>query len=203
MDLIDNVYEYAAKNGINDIIHTGDFLEGIYDGRPCKHKNIISQAMYVSDKYPHDININNMILLGNHDYSALMNHNFEMDKFFERRDFTFLDYGISDILIKKEVIKLKHRIKKYDISIGEKSRIHLHGHSHAFKIDQPSKLVVNVPTISDVSSSMSEQQKGFLDISIGFAKDEAETINIKYISLDDSIKNTEKQLQMKKIMKNY
>lgn len=203
IDLIDNVYEYAVRNNISDIIHTGDFLEGIYLGRPSKHKDIISQAIYVNNKYPMHKGINNRILLGNHDYSALINHNFEIDKFFERSDFIFLDYGISDLIVNKEIIKLRHRIKKYDISSGLKARIHLHGHSHTFKMDYSNKLVVNVPTISDVSSSALEQQKGFLDIEITFNKEEAEIINIKYISLDRSKKNTEKVISMKRILKNY
>lgn len=139
IECIDAMYNYCTKEGINIILHTGDFFEGIYDSRKkqCKFKNAENQISYGLKTYPYDKNILNFILLGNHDATFITNNGIDIQSVIlnKRHDLIPIGYGCSDIILGNYLIKMRHQMQNIKLkNINPNNTIFLYGHSHFFQL---------------------------------------------------------------------
>lgn len=202
MRYLDTVYEYAAKNGIKYIFHTGDLLEGPYANfRRCKtkYKSIEAQMEHVISDYCYDRDIHNMILLGNHDaFSIVTDHVDVAPLLDERSDFSILGYKSAYIKVRDEYISLKHDISRLINNPEDRIvLVNFYGHSHQYKCTHDDKYsIFRVPTLSDLpDNKLAVVNKGFLVGQIDFNGDIAEYLKVTYHSFDDgSISSFERTL---------
>lgn len=90
--LMDEVYEFAKKNGIETIINLGDLVQGVA-GREKTQEEYRGDARKQYEElvkiYPRDRYIKNKILLGNHDISSIYSDSefslYDMVKLLENR----------------------------------------------------------------------------------------------------------------------
>ena len=72
VDLLNQIYDFCAKEGIHIIINGGDIIDGFLGFENLKKfKTIEEQINYFLKHYPYDKNILNFTCLGNHDYDVL------------------------------------------------------------------------------------------------------------------------------------
>ena len=155
IDILNQAYDYCAKEGIHIILICGDIIEGMRDSAQTIHHNICEQIDYALKNYPFDNNILNFATLGDHDYDALQKNGQNLALVFEsyRHDIIPLGYCTGQINIKNDKIIIKHPSDKFEELKSE--NIHhslmLLGHSHQMKV-QPSNDVtkVKVPTLSNL-----------------------------------------------------
>lgn len=188
---LEEVYDYAAKNGIKHIFHTGDFLEGTYDNyRRCKkeYSKIESQVEHTLKNYCYDPSITNHILLGNHDAFPIISNNYNPSEYLkERKDFNLLGYRTAYIKIKEEYISLKHEISRLVNELEDVTvLLNFLGHSHQYKCYYDGKYALfRVPTLSDMPSNKHTIiNRGFLAGSINFDNDKASNLQIEFINFD-------------------
>jgi hypothetical protein len=167
--LINIVYEYAIKNEIKVILNCGDNIEGEYTSDRKSIKDLYSQIEYFIKKYPYDKNINNFIILGNHEYHSLYYDGLDMANALKntRYDIIPIGYGQGNINIQKDNIILYHQIcKDFKPHInGEK--ILLSGHGHMMKTKLRDIFWLGVPTLSYQSNDKTKDViPGFVDLTI-------------------------------------
>ena len=191
-DYLKMVYEYASKNSIKYIFHCGDFFEGTYaNSRRCKpkYRTVDSQVEHVLKEYCYDDNIENIILLGNHDAFPIISSKVDVrDLLSERDDFNVLGYRSAYIKINDEYISLKHEISRLMNEVEDKTvLLNFFGHSHQYKCYYDGKYAIfRAPTLSDLASnSHTVINKGFLDCSIDFDKGSASNLFVNYIPFDE------------------
>lgn len=149
-DYIKLVYEYAKKNNIKTILHGGDFIQGTYAPVRDSGINVFEQLESTLYKYPHDKNIKNYLLLGNHDYLLIRK---SIEKTFElfniRNDINVI--GLKNIYInwKDYLVYMYHNIPKlYLYNHKLDTLIKLYGHHHDYNYsDNLGK--VYLPSLSD------------------------------------------------------
>lgn len=191
LDYLNMVYEYASKNGIKYIFHTGDLIEGAYSNfSRCKsqYKSIYNQVNHVIKDYCFDEGITNIILLGNHDSSALLDPIGDIVPILnERKDFDVLGYRSGYVKVNNEYISLKHvtpsfksvAIKNYNVLLN------FSGHSHHYKCTfNDSYYSFKSPTLSDVTFNR-KYSRGFLSCQLSFNKGDAEELSVNYINFDE------------------
>lgn len=184
IDLIESIYDYAIKNDIKGIIHTGDLIEGVSEAvenheQIVKIPDSLEQAKYVVKNYPKDNTITNYILLGNHDSTTLNYSGFDISQFIasKRLDMIFTGYRIANLKINNDFIALHHPFLQknnhyYDEEINNdfvtKKNIPfviIRGHTHASSLyDFEKSLVICVPALYDKG----DMQKGAWDIELTF-----------------------------------
>lgn len=194
---INQLYEYAAKEGINVIINCGDIIDGC-----CEQEEIeIAQTQIETfiKKHPYDPNIINLTTFGNHDYSALERYGIDISKIipYERSDFISLGYGTSLVNIKKGQIIISHPVKHAKIHPNYKwsqeyleRKIVLKGHGHHnFIKTSDKKCIIKVPTISDIIHSEYATIPGALKLTIQFNEEgQFEIVNIESLAFLNGIK---------------
>ena len=144
---IDLVYDYAINNNINNILHTGDFMQGTIKPVISSCQIIENQILYVLDNYPYDKSINNYILIGNHDYFIFRKDENIIYYFAERKDLNFLGYRKVYLNWNNNLISLSHELKKHKIDVPRlETLVCFVGHRHELHIENNT---IYVPTLSD------------------------------------------------------
>lgn len=135
LDLLNQIYDYYIKNGINIILNTGDLVDGWIGQNKKINKDINHQLDYLIKKYPFDKNILNFICLGNHDVHSFNKFGINL-KFLllnYRHDLIALSSGTSYINVKNENIIMKHALNYNKPALGQiNNSIILEGHHHKF-----------------------------------------------------------------------
>lgn len=180
LDLVDNAFNYCAKNGINIILCAGDMIDSL-PGR-CKeeYNTLEKQIKHFVKDYPHDKNILTFAVGGNHDIYALYKEARSIIDYINnyRHDIIISDFLLNTVNIKNESINLYHHIDNY----GKKNSdaiITLHGHAHKYMayINQNNKLQVVVPSLSDINETLPTA----LEMNLHFKKGFIETVDLKQI----------------------
>ena len=188
--LADSVYEYATKNKINNILICGDVLEGNYTGSPTNLKDVKSQLEYFVKKYPYDRNINNFMILGNHDYYSLKNDGYNIAKFIKnnRYDIVPIGYGQGSVNIKRDNIILFHKLHDGFKPNINTEKIVLSGHSHMMKTKLRDIFWLGIPTLSNKSNDKTKEViPGFVDLSINIEKDRFEYAEAKHMIITPKV----------------
>ncbi|MBR6690951.1 MAG: metallophosphoesterase family protein [Bacilli bacterium] len=182
--LLDIVYDYAVKNGINIILNCGDSIEGDYTSAQKNIKDLHSQLEYFIKKYPYDKSIKNFMILGNHDYHSLHNNGLDISTAIKnsRYDIIPIGYGQGNVNVKNDNIILFHKL--YDgfkpIINGEK--IVLSGHSHMMKTKLRDIFWIGIPTLSYQSNDKTKNViPGFVDLSIDMENNRFEYAEAKHL----------------------
>lgn len=110
LESINNIYEYASKNGIKTIINLGDMFDFVsytekrqyksFENNECMIENVIK-------RFPFDKNINHLIMGGNHD-KLMIGLDPIKELCIERQDFIDLGYDHAGILFGEDIISLHH-----------------------------------------------------------------------------------------------
>lgn len=188
--LVDNVYEYASKNGINNILICGDIIEGDYTSYPMDLKDVDSQIDYFVKEYPYDSTINNFVILGNHDHHCLKTEGYNIGQFIKnnRYDIVPIGYGQGSVNVKKDNIILFHKLYdgfKPDINT---EKIVLSGHSHMMKTKLRDIFWIGIPTLSNKSNDKTKEViPGFVDLSIDMEKDRFEYAEAKHMIITPKV----------------
>lgn len=188
--LADSVYEYAAKNGINNILICGDIMEGDYTSSPTNIKGVDSQAEYFVKKYPYDRNINNFAILGNHDHYSLKTEGYNIAEYIKnnRYDIVPIGHGQGSVNVKQDNIVLFHKLYdgfKLDINT---EKIVLSGHSHMMKTKLRDIFWIGIPTLSNKSNDKTKEViPGFVDLSINIENDIFEYAEAKHMIITPKI----------------
>lgn len=188
--LINMVYDYASKNGINIILNCGDTIESDYTTSKKSINDVYSQVNYFIKKYPYDKNISNFLILGNHDVHSLNFDGFDISKTIKnsRYDIVPIGYGQGNVHIKNDSIILFHQLHdgfKPQIN-GEK--IVLSGHSHMMKTKLRDIFWISIPTLSYKSNDKTKDVvPGFIDFSIDIENNRFERAVAKHLIITPKI----------------
>ena len=188
--LIDSVYEYAIKNGINIILNCGDNIEGDYTSAEKNIKNIHSQLEYFIKKYPYDKNILNFTLYGNHDYHSFLSDGLDISKTIQNSRYDIITAGIgqANIHIKHDNIILFHKLKDGFKPIINGEKIVLSGHSHMMKTKLRDIFWIGIPTLSYKSNDKTKDViPGFIDLSIDMENNKFEYAEAKHMIINPNI----------------
>ncbi len=204
--LADKVYEYAAKKGINIIINCGDIIEGDYTSEKKVISEFVDQIDYFLEKYPYDKNINNFILLGNHDRHSLTNNGFDLATCIKnsRYDMIPVGYGNGNIKVKNDNILLYHKLHEgFKPKIEQGNKLLLSGHGHMMKTKVRDILWLGVPTLSYKSNDKTKRiLPGFIELDINLEHDKFEYIEAKHLVLaPDIIEMGETRCRVKNLFK--
>jgi len=197
IDRINQIYEYAAKNGINIIINCGDIIDGCCDD--VEEKNIKKQIATLIEKHPYDKDILNLVCFGNHDYSALEKYGIDVSKILtsSRNDFISLGFSTSLINIKNGQIIVSHPVRhaKFHQShhwpqewLERKVILKGHGH-HNYAKTSNKKCIIKVPTLSDIVHSQYATIPGALKLTIELnEKGQFQIVNIETLVFANGLK---------------
>lgn len=155
VDILNQVYDFCAKEGINIIINSGDILDGFLGSK--NYKKIDSyekQIEHLLNVYPYDKNILNFTCLGNHEYDALekTGQNLETVLNIKRHDIIPLGYGIGRLKIKNDEIIVRHPQTPTSKPIETiNSGLFIYGHSHRAKNEIFGNVVnLHIPSLSNM-----------------------------------------------------
>lgn len=188
--LVDAVYEYAIKNGINIILNCGDIFDGDYTADSRFLKSLDSQLEYFIEKYPYDKGINNFVISGNHDYHSLHYDNLDVLKHinYKRHDIIPIGHGQGNVNVKNDSIILFHKLRDGFKPIINNERIVLSGHSHMMKTKLKDIFWLGVPTLSNKSNDKTKDViPGFIDLSINLENKRFEYVEAKHLIITPNI----------------
>lgn len=188
--LINIVYDYAIKNGVNVIFNCGDTIEGDYTSEPKYIKDIYSQLEYLIKKHPYDNSINNYVIFGNHDYHSLYNDGLDIGKTIHnnRYDIIPVGYGQGNIDVKNDSIILFHKLNKDFVPIINEEKIILSGHGHMMKTKLRDIFWLGIPTLSYKSNNKNQDViPGFVDLSIDISNNMFESLEAKHLIINPNI----------------
>lgn len=183
--LLEPVYEYAIKNGINYMLVCGDNVEGDYTSCKRSIETLEDQVKTIIEQYPYDESIKNIMIFGNHDQHSLLNGGLDVMEEIRnnRKDFVLLGYGQGNVNLKNDSLVLFHKLgadSHPNTDYGEK--IILSGHGHIMKTKIREQLWLCIPTLSYVSIDRTKQIiPGFVELEVQFEKDKFEYVNAKHI----------------------
>lgn len=162
-DLLEKLYDYALDNDIKTIINLGDLI----DGKTSK-LSIEKQLNLLLKNYPYNESINNIILLGNHDFHSLYYDNYDIaDCLKERKDFINAGYGIGYINIYNKYIGLFHNLSLLKVKrLDFYPFMNLYGHRHSYKVNIGDELNIKIPTLSNKTHN--DSLPSFLDIKLEY-----------------------------------
>ena len=190
MRLMDYVYEYAIKNGINIIFNCGDSIEGDYTSYKKDLKDIYSQIEYFIRKYPYDRSINSFMILGNHDYHSFHENGLDISKAIggSRYDIIPIGYGQGNVNIKNDSIVLFHKLKDGFSPVLNGEKIVLSGHSHMMKTKIRDVFWIGIPTLSYKSNDKTKDViPGFVELSIDIENNRFEYVEAKHMIITPKI----------------
>lgn len=188
--LLNIVYEYAIKNGINVILNCGDTIEGDYTSESKIIKDIYSQLDYLISKHPYDRSINNYMIFGNHDHHSLYFDGLDISKTIHgsRYDIIPVGFGQGYIDIKKDSIILFHQIYKDFKPIIKSEKVLLSGHGHLMKTKLRDIFWLGVPTLSYKSNDKTKDViPGFIDLNINLSNDRFEYFEAKHMIINPKV----------------
>jgi len=173
VDLLNEVYNFCAKEGINIIINGGDIIDGFLGkDKFRKFKTSQEQIEYALKSYPYDKNILNFICLGNHDYSILekTGQNLETILLAKRHDIISLGYGVGNLKIKDDQIVVRHPKTPISKNIDPVfNGLVLIGHTHRPKnVIHGNRVNIYLPSLSDKDSWDRNSLPGFVKATISF-----------------------------------
>lgn len=152
--LLNLVYDYCTNNNIHIILNAGDFIDGEVN---CANTKILptKQIDHALRIHPISSQIINYLVLGNHDYSMLVNHGIDILKVIKdkREDIVPLGFGEGILKIKNDQIVIQHPLLYRTSSNGNYSKtLIIRGHGHAPKINlDTSNLLVYAPSLSNLN----------------------------------------------------
>ena len=188
--LVDSVYEYASKNGINIILNCGDSIEGNYTSHKKNITDIHLQLEHFIKKYPYDKDIINFMVLGNHDYHSYCYDGLDISKTIKnsRYDIVPIGNGRGNINVKKDNIILFHKLYDGFKPMIKDDKIILSGHGHMMKTKIKDIFWIGVPTLSYVSNDKTKDViPGFIDLTIDMEKDKFEYAEAKHLIITPKI----------------
>lgn len=163
---LDYVYEYAKKNGIKNIIHTGDLIQSTMRPVMKKYVNETKQINHLVEVYPYDEDITNYILFGNHDYHTLKKEDYYLRIIKSRKDFNILGFKRAYLSWQKFLICVDHPIDKYKINIPNVNPlIRFIGHSHDFHMSKPNNFYTPPLSLDQKYHNYGVPWPGFLVVS--------------------------------------
>ena len=161
LSVLNNVYDYCAKEGINIIINAGDLINGLF-GDSNRLTSFEEQIDYVAKNYPFDDKIINFICLGNHDHDSLKKTGQDLGLVLKarRHDMVPIGYGVGVLNVKNDQIIVRHP-GIYKIKETYEHKLIISGHSHKMKtfIDG-NNIIINIPSLSDISFTKNEMMPG-------------------------------------------
>ena len=156
LDLIDKAFNYCAKNGINNILCGGDFIDGNFSQGEQKISDVYKQIEHFIKNYPSDKNILTYGVAGDHDFSAFTNNYLNLVEICNnlRHDIIIGGFNNTTIAIKNDLIHLYHFVNNGEI-LQTNAPIILHGHSHKFASNIVNNVLnVTIPSLSNVVTDM-------------------------------------------------
>ena len=185
LNLVNYVYDYASKKGINYIFICGDNIEGDYTCDKKNIKDIDSQIETLIKKYPYDKNIINVMIFGNHDHHALKSNGFNVASRIKnsRYDMVPIGYGQGNVNIRKDSFILFHKLHEQSSpNVLNNEKVVLSGHGHMMKTKIREQLWLCIPTLSYVSTDKTKDViPGFVELNIDFERGKFESISAKHI----------------------
>ena len=156
--LLNLIYDYCTNNNIHIILNAGDFIDG--EVNIANTKILPIKQIYHSLKvHPISSNIINFLILGNHDYSMLINHGIDISKVImdKREDIIPIGFGEGILKIKNDQIVMQHPLLYKTSNNGNHSKtIIIRGHGHAPKINlDTSNLLIYAPSLSKLNFNKS------------------------------------------------
>ena len=188
--LMDIVYEYAIKNGINVILNCGDIIEGDYTSSKKNLKSVDAQLEYLIKRYPYDKNINNFLVLGNHEYHSLSYDGFDICRAIKnsRYDLVAIGFGQSNIYKKNDTIILFHKLKDNFKPIINGEKILLSGHGHMMKTKLRDIFWLGIPTLSYKSNYKTKDViPGFIELNIEIENNRFSYVEAKHLIITPNI----------------
>lgn len=144
---IDNVYEFATVNNIKTILHCGDLMQGSVKPRIDVNQTLKEQAYSFIRNYPLDVNIDNYICLGNHDYFMIKENNDILKIINLREDINILGFKKVYLSWCNYLFSMCHHLNKYKIDVPRlETIIKFCGHRHELFIKDS---YFFLPTLSD------------------------------------------------------
>ena len=189
--LLNYLYEYASKNGINYILNCGDIIEGDYTTDKKSIKSFEDQTETFLKKHPYDRNINEILILGNHDHYHFKNNGYDVSEKIKnsRYDIVPIGYGQGNVNLRNDSLILFHKLAEDSKPVIQSNeKIILSGHGHMMKTKLKDQLWLCIPTLSYVSTDKTKDiVPGFVDLSIDFEKGKFEYIEAKHLILNPNI----------------
>ena len=140
-------YDYACRNGIKNVIHLGDLIEGNSNPRWSQKLSVDAQLEYLAKVYPPAEECKTYLLYGNHDENIQLHDKKEKDFYKRCRNMEQIGTGLSYMFFCDYIIKLYHDcnmiFKKLDIN----PEFTLAGHSHSYSFN-PYQRYIHVPALS-------------------------------------------------------
>ena len=180
LDLVDNAFNYCAKNGINIILCVGDMIDSSSNRCKEEYNTAEKQMKHFVKDYPHDKNILTLAVGGNHDMYAFYNESKSIIDYTNnyRHDVIIGGFLLNTINIKNESIDLYHHIDNFTMQkTGSVIRLHGHAHKYSTQVDSKNKLQVVVPSLSDINKTLPTT----LEMNLHFKKGFIETVDLKQI----------------------
>lgn len=143
MSMLDYVYDYAKRAGINHIFHAGDLLQSTMRPTNPRLRDEYKQITYTVDHYPHVDGIKTYILFGNHDFHTLIKDDHYLKVLKSRKDFDILGFKRAYFTWNKYLLNIRHEIDKYKIEIPNvDTEAMLCGHRHEFYVHGHDKIML-------------------------------------------------------------
>lgn len=184
LDLIDRVYNYCIKNGINIILCGGDLVDGSFSRGTQNITDLYKQVEYFIRNYPYDSSILTFGVAGDHDISVFKNMSLDMIELFNnyRHDVIIGGYNNMGINLKNDKIHMYHHIDGGEMRQTD-APIILHGHSHKYSTGiKNSILNITISTLSNITQVMPSA----LELNLNFNKGYITNSVVKHIYFGDS-----------------
>lgn len=169
LDLLNEIYNYCIKEGINIIINAGDLIDGTFSSTKQKINSCEEQIEYTIKNYPFDKSILNFVCLGDHDYSSVENTGQDLALALQsrRHDIIPIGYGIGIINIKNDRIYIQHpKTSNFVKTIND--GLILSGHSHASGINISQATLIQIPSLSNLKPQNRNVLPGAIVLNINF-----------------------------------
>ena len=170
---VEHIFNYCKKNNIHIIFCCGDFLDGTYSQGIQIIPEFYDQVDYFIRNYPFDKNILTFGVGGDHDLSGITDRgqNFLEAIYNYRHDCIISSFCNSIVNIKNTNILLHHHNPKAKIPGNVFINFFGHCHKYDIKIEKNGRIVVKVPSISDINVQSYELLPSALETELFYEKD--------------------------------
>lgn len=198
IEYLNEVYDFAIKNGIKHIFHAGDLLQSNIRPVNKKFMNQEIQAEHLVNVYPEDSQIINHILLGNHDFHAISKKEEVYKIISSRKDFDIMGYKRAYFTWNNYLLNLSHDIEKYRLKIPNvETLLRFVGHRHNTHVVGDSTIFA--PTLSDdVKFYGGPSMPGFLVVTT-----DANRLKVSYMAFIDNNLEFAGVVMSKKLTRKY
>lgn len=185
-DYLVKAYKYCKANDIHIILSTGDMIDGAFSAGIQTIKKPLEQIEYLLSNLPFDKHILIYGIGGDHDASVKKSYGINLKALinYHRPDIKIANYGNATIRLKNDCISLYHPGFNNE---DRKASIQFVGHYHHYFVEQQDeRIVVGVPTLSDMNTYGSVP--GALDVQFNFHNKVITKIHIKQLSFINCVK---------------